>query len=76
MSTDDRIVPPASDRAVPRETAPSAPTEVDPAAGVPVPPEMYPTEVDARGDVVETLREDSGLPASGAKDEDRGASYA
>ena len=76
MSADDRNVPPASDRAISREATPTAPTDVDPAAGVPVPPEMYPTEVDARGDAVETLREEGGLPPSGAKDEDRGASYA
>jgi hypothetical protein len=64
-----------NDAATPLDETVSASGE-DPGAELPVPAEMYPTEVDARGDAVEVLRAEQGLPPSGAHDEDRGASYA
>jgi hypothetical protein len=57
-----------------------APTEnavtPDPNDELDVPDVMYPSEVDARGDAVNVLREERGLPVPESHDEDRGASYA
>jgi hypothetical protein len=48
----------------------------DPNDELDVPDVMYPSEVDARGDAVNVLREERGLPVPESHDEDRGASYA
>jgi hypothetical protein len=53
-----------------------APATPDPNDELPVPGEMYPTEVDARGDVVDALREERGLPRPETNDRDAGAGYA
>lgn len=77
MAADDRLVNPdelPAHQGAGETSASDA--AADPGADIPVPSEMYPTEVDARGDAVEAVREEQGLPPSGARDEDRGASYA
>jgi hypothetical protein len=54
----------------------AVPPGQDPNDQLDVPPEMYPAELDARGDAVNALREAKGLPVPPTHDEDRGASYA
>jgi hypothetical protein len=66
------------DRIDAQEAAPPPPAGMtpDPNDVLEVPPMMYPAELDARGDAVNALREEQGLPVPKTNDEDRGASYA
>jgi hypothetical protein len=73
LPTDPVPTAPAPDYGMPTSPAPETP---DPNDELPVPGEMYPTEVDARGDVVDALREERGLPRPETNDRDAGAGYA
>jgi hypothetical protein len=61
-----------------QDAAPPPPAGMtpDPNDVLEVPAMMYPAELDARGDAVNALREEQGLPVPRTNDEDRGASYA
>jgi hypothetical protein len=70
---DDQIQPPAD---APADALQANAAGADPNDQLDVPEMMYPAEVDARGDAVNTLREEKGLSVPDTHDEDRGASYA